>query len=83
METLQLNNMKVTKTFKEFKDEVLNFAENEAPKSWRKGQAVFNYIDNNYKVARKIQFGNHNVDCFYNDDLVDEFIEKSYELLTK
>lgn len=74
--------MKMTKTFEEFKNEVLNFAENEAPKAWRKGQAVFNYIDKNYKVARKLQF-DHKVDCFYKDELVDEFIEKAYELLTK
>lgn len=75
--------MKTTKTLEDFRNEVLNFAENEAPKSWRKGQAVFNYIDRNYKVARQIQFNHNPIDCFYNDDLVDEFIERAYELLTK
>lgn len=66
------------KTLDEFKKEVLDFAENEAPKSWRKGQAVFNYIDKSYDVARTLQFEKH-IDCFFNDDLVDEFIDAAYK----
>ena len=48
-----------------------------SPKSWRKGQAVFNVIDEKWNVARKVQFED-GVDCFYNDDLVDLFIDKAW-----
>ena len=67
------------KTLAEFKKEVLDFAENKAPKSWRKGQAVFNYIDRSYGVARTLQFKNH-IDCFYDDEAVDGFINAAYEI---
>ena len=63
-------------TLEEFKKEVLNFMDNR-PKAWRKGQAVFNYIDKYYGVAREVQFEDL-VDCFYNDDIIDEFIEKAF-----
>lgn len=43
----------------------------------RFGQAVFNYIDEEYGVARYVQFDDE-IDCFYNDELVDEFIELSW-----
>lgn len=70
-------------TLKEFKKEVIDFAEYSKPKQWRKGQAVFNYIDHNYGVARTVQFKD-GVDCFYNDDVIDEFIEKAfYKLVSK
>ena len=44
------------------------------PKNWRKGQFVFNYINSTYSgVAREVQF-NDGVDCFYNDEQTDNFI---------
>lgn len=43
---------------------------------WRWGQIVFNYIDVVYGVARIVQFDDH-VDCFYNNTLVEPFIEHS------
>lgn len=46
--------------------------------SYRWGQAVFNYIDQYIGVARKVQFEDH-VDCFYNDDAVDAFVEKALD----
>lgn len=52
------------------------------PDNWRFGQKVFNYIDEYYGVARDVQFKDR-VDCFYNDDMVDEFIEKSYNRIYK
>ena len=60
-----------------FKQTVMNFVDM-CPKEWRKGQSVFNVIDSIFGVAREVQFLCH-VDCFYNDDAVDEFITKSYE----
>ena len=49
---------------------------------YRWGQAVFNYVDEYLGVARKVQF-EYNVDCFYNDDVVDAFIEKTLDALGK
>lgn len=50
------------------------------PKNWRKGQSVFNYIDNVYGIARTIQF-KYGIDCFYNDDNIDEFLNKAVEII--
>ena len=49
---------------------------------YRWGQAVFNYVDEYLGVARKVQFED-NVDCFYNNDAVDAFIEKTLDALGK
>ena len=49
---------------------------------YRWGQAVFNYVDEYLGVARKVQFED-NVDCFYNDDAVDAFIEKTLDAIGK
>lgn len=44
------------------------------PKNWRKGQFVFNYINSTYSgVSREVQF-NDGVDCFHNDEQIDNFI---------
>lgn len=67
-------------TKEEFKKEVLDFADNR-PTHWRKGQAVFNYIDAEYGVARDVQFIDH-VDCFYIDENIEQFIDKAYDRLT-
>lgn len=67
------------KTFEEFKTEVLDYA-SKRPKEWRFGQAVFNYIDEHYHVARRVQFIDK-VDCFHNNDNVDQFILLSYQQL--
>ena len=64
--------------FGEFKKEVIDFATKQCPTEWRRGQAVFNYIDQKYNVARSVQFID-NVDCFYNDEAIDQFILFSYK----
>lgn len=64
-------------TAEELKQEIAN---NKFPTSWRKGQSVFNYIDKVYGVARKVQFGD-NIDCFYNDDSIDDFINASIKYI--
>lgn len=51
------------------------------PKDWRRGQFVFNYIEENYgDVAREVQFQDK-IDCFYNDDKIEEFIEACHKRL--
>ena len=64
-------------TLQEFKDDVYSGIK-ELPENWRKGQKVFNYIDNKYGVARIVQF-HDGVDCFYNDKIIDKFIEESHK----
>jgi hypothetical protein len=59
-------------TFDDLKNEVMIAMENK-PKQWRKGQFVFNYIDEVYGIARHVQFVD-NVDCFYLDDQIDSFL---------
>lgn len=49
------------------------------PGNWRKGQKVFNAIDIIFGVAREVQF-NYKVDCFHNDENIEAFKEKSYEV---
>lgn len=68
------------KTFEEFQNEVLGWVDNRKPKEWRRGQAVFNYIDSKYNVARDVQFLDE-VDCFYNDNVIDQFILLSWKRL--
>lgn len=48
------------------------------PKSWRKGQCVFNVIDKLYGVARDVQFKDC-IDCFYLDKYIDDFIEAAWK----
>lgn len=65
-------------SFEEFKRNVLNFVDNK-PKTWRDGQAVFNYIDDTYGVSRAVQFDKH-IDCFYDDNKIEEFIGEAYDI---
>lgn len=58
------------------KEELLKEIDIENRPSWsRKGQHVFNYMDKVYGVARSVQFID-GVDCFYNDDEIDNFLDK-------
>ena len=61
------------KTLEELKNEVFTNAKSR-PDYIRLGQYVFNYIDRTYGVARQVQFDD-NVDCFYLDRNIDEFLE--------
>jgi hypothetical protein len=68
--------------FDTFRNEVLGWVHDCSlkPKKWRSGQAVFNYIDNVYGVARQVQFEDK-IDCFYDDSKIDDFIIASYRRL--
>jgi hypothetical protein len=68
-------------TKKQFVDSIKNFIKIK-PKEWRDGQAVFNYIDQNYHLARTVQI-HHGIDCFYNDDAIDAFIDATWEEYSK
>ena len=46
------------------------------PKNWRKGQFVFNRVEDLFgDVARKVQFIDR-VDCFYIDSKIDDFLSQ-------
>lgn len=58
-------------------NEIVNY-----PSTWRDGQKVFNAIDSLFNVARKTQF-EKGVDCFYDDNNIDDFISTSYEIYSE
>ena len=68
--------------FFDFKLKLLQHAEKRP--SWsRKGQFIFNYIDEHYgSVARDVQFIDK-VDCFYDDAEIEPFILKCWERIYK
>lgn len=64
-------------TYEEFRQEVLDALQNK-PKWSRKGQFVFNWIEEHYgQVARYVQFIDR-VDCFYDDGMIEPFMVKCY-----
>lgn len=63
-------------TKEQFKQDILKGIE-ALPPEWRYGQKVFNLLDR-IGIARTVQ---PYVDCFYRDDLVDQFIDKAYEII--
>lgn len=69
-------------TAKDLKAEVYAWIKEDKPPQWREGQAVFNYIDEVYGVARTAQF-KYRVDCFYWDEKIDEFIETCANIITE
>jgi hypothetical protein len=70
---------KIKLTFEDFKLEVLSAMDNK-PEHLRKGQFVFNHIEQKYGVGKSVQKID-GVDCFYDDKMIDEFIERSYMYL--
>lgn len=44
------------------------------PNDWKERQFVFNYINKVYDVAKNVQFDD-GIDCFYNDNNIDAFLE--------
>ena len=67
-------------TAKELHDEIYAWMPKK-PKNWREGQAVFNYVDLTYGVARFVQFEDR-IDCFYDDSKIDAFIETCAEIIS-
>lgn len=76
---LLLSNKKTKLTLEDFKLEVLSAMDNK-PEHLRKGQFVFNHIEQKYGVGKSVQKID-GVDCFYDDKKIDEFIERSYMYL--
>ena len=66
-------------SYESFKKSIIEEVELTRPKSIRKGQAIFNYVDEKFGLARKIQY-DYNIDCFYNDLKIDVFLKILYKL---
>lgn len=66
---------------KEFIDMSILIASKLAHEQYRKGQAVFNYIDEFFGLARHIQFNCH-IDCFYDDSQIENFLSEAYKLIS-
>jgi hypothetical protein len=66
-------------TYEEFREECLMVVENRSH-YLRKGQAIFNYVDEMYGVAREAQF-KHGIDCFHRDDMIESFLVCTYNIL--
>jgi hypothetical protein len=51
---------------------------------YRKGQAIFNYVDMHPELfgnAARISQFNYGIDCFYRDDMIDQFIDQVLEIV--
>lgn len=70
-------NTETPKDLNDFKIEIEKALTNK-PANWRQGQFVFNYIESVYgEIAREVQFID-DIDCFYNDEKIDNFIKQSF-----
>lgn len=67
------------KTYGEFVEDVYAKVA-QCPERWRKGQSVFNVVDDFYGVARTVQFVD-GVDCFYIDEYIPQFLQCAYNRL--
>jgi len=61
-------------------NELLEVAQEQRPKEWRFGQAVFNYAYEEYPNAADKIRGTED-DCFYDDSKIPKFIKKLMKLL--
>lgn len=59
----------------------INMAINDRPRHWRCGQAVFNYIDSKYGIAKEIQYSK-GINCFYDDGNIGAFVDAAYDILS-
>lgn len=64
-------------TLNQFIADVMSLID-ECPRTWRKGQSVFNIVDAKYGVARAVQFEDH-IDCFYDDEQIEPFLLAAYK----
>lgn len=64
-------------TYDEFKSQILARAK-EYPPYIRKGQGIFNAVDELTGVARAVQFEDH-IDCYHNEENINAFLEASWK----
>lgn len=66
------------------RDEIISGAKRlmEIHPEYRYGQSVFNFVDQYIGLARTVQFLDC-IDCFYDDEKIDAFIEKVIDRMEK
>lgn len=69
-------------SYKDFRDYIFEYIKQPKFKLQRKGQAVFNAVDELFGVARAVQFDDR-VDCFYNDNHIIKFLVFAYDRAIK
>lgn len=67
-------------TYEEFVNEIKTAAAG-CPAEWRRGQSVFNVIEERYHVGHKVR--ELGADCFYDDSLIEKFIRKAWDFVRK
>lgn len=67
-------------TKQEYLDEINTMLKSK-PAYLRTGQAVFNYVNEHYGVARVAQF-KYGIDCFYDDKKIPDFLDITYRLIS-
>ena len=79
-QVLEKCNMYIDNDFNKFTGSIWERV-GKSPKNWRQGQKVFNAVESLYgSVAREVQFQD-GVDCFYDDNMIDEFLKKVWNRL--
>lgn len=49
------------------------------PPNWRKGQKVFNAVEQLFGIARIIQF-KYRIDCYHDDSQIEAFKEQAFKI---
>jgi hypothetical protein len=62
--------------------EEINEGIKQYPNDWRYGQKVFNYLDSVYDYAATKVREHNNIDCFYNNIYVDDFIKAASKYIS-
>lgn len=68
-------------TYDEFYKDIINGIK-EYPSELRLGQSIYNYIHEKHGIARNV-VDTYQVDCFYDDTYIKDFIDKAYEIYNK
>lgn len=69
----------MNKSFEDFRNDIISKA-SKRDQHIRFGQEVFNIMDAEYHIARKVQFVD-GVDCFYDDSNIEAFLYCCYNRL--
>ena len=69
-------------TLEKLRNEVFTAMQSKKPAWYRKGQFVFNYIDFEYGVCKEV-IQRYGVNCFYEDDHIDRFLEACVAIINE
>lgn len=67
-------------TYEEFVTEIKTVVA-VCPKEWRRGQSVFNIVEERFRVAHEVQA--NGLDCFYDDSKIEAFLREAWCFVKK